>query len=303
MQPPRAIDTILRAAGRTPLVRLSQLERAGGPRLYAKCEFLGPGNAIFDRAAVATVVGALRSGHLASGRGIVIAGGTDASISMALCASATGHPITVVAPDTLHPERRRILTDYGATLELVDASLGLDAAGDVAFELAGRQRALYVDPFRGREVIEAYEEIGRELFEALGGAPALTVCGLDLGAIPTGVSRGLCGAPVVAVEPAAARIASAGTFGPHLCLGLAPGPDPVALDRACVQGFEHVDDREAWETAERLSRDCGVLAGLASGAVLTAALRRSASLGPEASVVAVLPDSGERRFMCAAFFA
>jgi cysteine synthase A len=103
------------------------------------------------------------------------------------------------------------------------------------------------------------------------------------------------------VEPEAARIASAGTFAPHLLGGLAPSRQPCALDQELVRDFEAVSDREAWEMADRLSRETGILAGIASGAVLVATLRRAASM-TGGDVVAVLPDSGERRFMLADLF-
>lgn len=283
-------------------MRLARLERVGGPRLFAKCEFLGPGNSIFDRSAVAALDAGWRGGHLEAGRALVTAGGTDASISIAMAASASGHPLTVVIPRSLGPERRRILMDYGATLEALDDDAGLEGAQEHAFAIAGRNHGLFLDLFRGPEIVAAYERIGEELIEALGSAPTLTVAGLDLGAIPTGIARGLADAEVLAVEPATARIGSGGPFGPHLLSGLAPAPGAVALDRTRITDFESVDDRTAWEMTEKLTLETGILAGIASGAVLAVALRRAASLDSSASVVAVLPDSGERRFALAAFF-
>jgi cysteine synthase len=297
---PPAIDTILRAMGRTPLVRLERLEQPGGPRLFAKCEYLGPGNSIFDRAAVMEIVAAKQGGHLTPDRGLVTAGGSDAVISLAMAASATGHPLTIVVPRSLNVERRRALTDYGAKLVTVEDELGLHGALERAFELVKERDDLYMDLLVGQEIVDAYATIGTELIEALGHVPTLTVCGLDLGAIPTGIAKALGGGRLVAVEPATARI-SKGEFGPHLLGGLAPAADPIALDRERVRDFEAVSDREAWDMAERLSRETGLLAGIASGAVMVAALRRAADLtGGE--VVAVLPDSGERRFMLAGFF-
>lgn len=302
-QPPHAVTNVLETVGRTPLVRLAALERTNGPRLFAKCEFLGPGNSIFDRAAAAELEAAEHAGHLLDGKSIVAAGGTDASISLAMAASANGNPLTLLVPGTLPPERRRALLDYGARLENLDEATGFERAQELAFERATRDRAAYVNLFEGATVTRAYGVIAAEIIEALGKAPELTVCGLDLGAIPTGLARGLGGAPLVAVEPASARIGSGGPFAPHLMLGLAPGPEATALDRALVRDFEAVDEREAWAMAEDLSRTTGVLAGLASGAVLVAARRRMAAMGADATVVAVLPDGGERRFMLADFFA
>ena len=298
---PHAIETILQAVGRTPPVRLERFERPNGPRLFAKCEFLGPANSIFDRAAVAAFLSAERGCHLSPERGLVAAGGTDAVISLAMVSSATGHSLTVVVPKSLNIERKKALVDYGAKLVSIEDEAGLTGAQTKALELAEQKGLLYLDLNAGHEVVVAYEMIGSELIEALGKPPDLTVCGLDLGAIPTGIARGLKGGRVVAVEPAEARIASAGTFAPHLLGGLAPSSAPCALDRSLVTEFEPVGDRDAWDMADRLSRETGILAGIASGAVLVAAIRRAESM-TDGDVVAVLPDSGERRFMLADLF-
>ena len=300
---PHAVPDVLRTVGRSPLVRLRAFEWVGGPRLYAKCEFLGAGNAIFDRAAAAEFLVAERAGHLGPGRTLLAAGGTDAVHSLAMAASATGTPLRLLVPRGLMPERRRALLDYGAALENLDDGLGHAAAQELAFERALAENGLFVDLFAGAVVTRAYEAVGQEIVGALGGAPVLTVCGLDLGAIPTGIVRGLAGGALVAVEPAAARIGSGGSFGPHLQLGLAPGPEATALDRAAVHAFEAVDDAEAWRVSEALAARTGLLAGLASGAVFAATLRRARAFGSDAAVVAVLPDSAERRFMLADFFA
>jgi cysteine synthase len=301
-QPPHAVTSILKTGERTPLVRLEAFERTGGPKLYAKLEYAGPGSSIFDRAAIADLAAAERAGHLLQGKALVAAGGTDAVISLALVASALGSPLTVLVPRTLMPERRRALLDYGATLENLDPALGFEAAQDLAFERACRDGAMYVNLFEGEGVVGGYAAIGAEIVEALGRQPTLTLCGLDLGAIPTGLARSLGGAPVVAVEPASARIGSNLEWTPHLQLGLAPAPVASALDRSLVQQFEAVTDEEAWQTCERLTRQTGLLAGIASGAVLAATLQRAELLGTDATLVAVLPDSGERRFMLAPFF-
>ena len=299
---PSAVTSILHAGGRTPLVRLTAWERPGGPALYAKVEFLGPGGSIFDRAALAELDAAERAGHLDGGRPLVAAGGGDVVISLAMAASAAGNPLTVYAPRSLAQARRELLTAYGARVEWVDDATGHDVAQELAFAAAGAHHALYVDLFGGSTILRAYAAIGAELCEALAGPPTVTVCGLDLGTIPTGIARGLSGGRVVAVEPSAAPVASGGTFGAHLLGGLVPGPRLAALDRALVSEFDAVDEQDAWQMSGRLSRETGLLAGISSGAVLVAALRRAAHLGQGDSVVAVLPDHGSRRHLLSPFF-
>lgn len=294
MNTPRAIDSVLKAVGRTALVRLSVLERVGGPKLYAKCEYQSPGGSIFDRAAVAQINEAILGGHLAEGRTLVASGGTDAVVSLAMTASATGHPFVVVVPRSMMFERKRVLTDYGAKLVPVDDEVGAAGAHEKAIEVARESKALCVCLGDGRTVTAAYEAIGRELIEALGAAPTLTVCGLDSGVIPTGIARGLGGSAVVAVQPADSD---------HLMLGLKPLAEARALDRAVVIDIDSVSDADAWNMAERVAKETGLLSGLGSGAVLVATLKRSLSFGADDTLVAVLPDMGERRFMLSSFFA
>jgi cysteine synthase A len=302
-QPPHAVTSVLKTGERTPLVRLRAFEREGGPALYAKLEFMGPGGSIFDRAAIADLSSADRAGHLLNGKPLIAAGGTDAAISLALVASALGNPLTLLVPRSLMPERRRALLDYGAKLENLDDDLGFEPAQDQAFERASASGALYVNLFEGETVVDSYAAVAAEVLEALGRSPSLVVCGLDLGAIPSGLSRGLGETPVVAVEPASARIGSGGAWSPHLQLGLAPAPLASALDRSRVTQFEAVSDDDAWRACELLTRRTGILAGIASGAILVGGLRRAEMLGSGDVVVLVLPDSGERRFMLAPFFA
>lgn len=293
MTPPRAIDSILKAVGRTPLVRLAPLEREGGPRLFAKCEYLGPGNAIFDRAAAAQVSEAILGGHLPDGGTLVSSGGTDAVVSLAMAASATGHRFIAVVPRSMLFERKRLLVDYGARVVTVPDEAGPQGAHERAMELAREASGLCVCLHAGRAVVGAYEAIGRELIEALGRAPSLTVCGLDAGAVPTGIVRGLEGGALVAAAPASPN---------HLMLGLTGQADARFLDASLVSDFEAVEDEQAWAAADELASRCGLLAGLASGAVLTAMLRRAQAFGADDALVAVLPDSGERRFMLSPFF-
>lgn len=294
MNTPRAIDSVLKAVGRTPLVRLSAFERASGPRLYAKCEYMSPGGSIFDRAAVAQITEAILGGHLSEGGTLVSAGGTDVVVSLAMAASATGHRFIAVVPRSMMFERKRVLADYGAKLVQVDDAVGLAGAHEKAIEVARESKALCVCLGAGRTVTTAYEAIGRELIEALESPPTLTFCGLDYGAIPNGLSRGLAGAALVAVEPAESD---------HLMLGLNPRAEARALDHAAVTEIDSITDADAWELAERLAKETGLLAGLGSGAVLVAMLRRSLSFGADDTLVAVLPDMGERRFMLSSFFA
>lgn len=294
MNTPHAIDSILKAVGRTPLVRLAALERVDGPRLYAKCEYLSPGGSIFDRAAVAQLNEAVLGGHLAEGRALVAAGGSDAAVSLAMAASATGHPFTAVVPRSMMFERKRVLADHGATLVFVEDDVGPKGAFEKAMEIAREKKALCVCVSDGRTVTAAYEAIGRELVEALESTPTLTVCGLDSGAIPTGLSKGLAGGSVVAVQPASAD---------HLMLGLKTLADAGSLDRSVALDVDTVGDEDAWKRAESLARETGLLVGLASGAVVEATLRRSLAFGSGDTLVAVLPDMGERRFMLSSFFA
>jgi len=298
---PHAVTSIRSTAGHTPLVRLPAFEPPGGARLFAKCEFLGPGGSIFDRAALHELESAHRTGHLDDAKPLFAAGGTDAIVSLAMAAASLGNPLTLLVPRALASERRRLLIDYGARLELLDDATGHDAAQAEARRRAAAAGALYIDLFFGAGPVAAYAELGRELRGALGAPPEVTVCGLDLGAIPTGIARGLGGGRVVAVQPASAAVATGGTFGPHLLGGLVPGPQLRALDRTIVTAFAEATEEEGWALSAELARRTGILAGIVSGAVLSVARREAARLGPDASVVAVLPDHGERRHLLAPF--
>ena len=201
-------------------------------------------------------------------------------------------------PRSLNVERKRALTDYGARLVALEDDLGFEEARQRAFIVAQERKILFVDLFEGAEIVAAYERIA-EILEALGHVPAATYCGLD----SRRHSHGHCAG---ARRSRGRDRASDGAYriGRFLRVPLARRTcarrqSSGSSIAPCVQRFEAVEDAEAWAMAERLSKETGILAGIASGAVLVAALRDAHKTG---DVVAVLPDSGERRFMLADLF-
>jgi cysteine synthase A len=180
-----------------------------------------------------------------------------------------------------------------------------------AREIAAREGALLLQQFENPANPAAHREgTAREIvaaFDALGAGPDAFVAGVGTGGTLSGVAavlrRERPGALLVAVEPDACAVLSGGPAGPTRIQGLGAGFVPAVLDRGAFDRVERVRDEEAWEAKLRLAREEGLLVGVSSGAALVAALRVARALGPERRVLTVFPDTGERYFSMAEWFA
>jgi cysteine synthase len=311
---PRAappIDSILEAVGGTPVVRLS---RVAGPRsaaVFAKLEAMNPGGSVKDRIAVAMIEAAERDGRLAPGGRLVEPTSGNTGIGLALACAVKGYPLTLVMPESTSLEHRQVLEAYGAELVLTPAEGAMVASVERAREVARETGALLLDQFQNPANPAAHREgTARELaatFEALGGTPDAFVAGVGTGGTLTGVFQALRGAwrstLFVAVEPTATAVLSGGAAGPTRIQGLGAGFVPPVLDRRAYARVVQVTDEAAWEMKVRLAREEGILAGVSSGAAAVAAIALASELGPGKVVATVFPDTGERYFSVAEWFA
>jgi cysteine synthase A len=311
--PPRRaappIDSILEAVGGTPLVRLQRVA-APGAEVWAKLEALNPGGSVKDRIAVAMVEQAEREGRLRPGARVVEPTSGNTGVGLALACAVTGHPLTLVMPDSTALEHRQIVESYGAELLLTPAEDGMPAAVARARTLAATGEALLLDQFANPANPRAHREgTGPELLAALaalGLAPDAIVAGVGTGGTITGVAAALGvrrrDVLLVAVEPERCAVLSGGPAGATRIQGLGAGFVPAVLDRRAYDRVVRVSDQAAWAMKERLSREEGILAGTSSGAAALVACDVARELGPGALVATILPDSGERYFSVAEWF-
>ncbi len=310
----RTFSDASQSIGKTPLVRLNRLPAGKGAVVLAKIEGRNPAYSVKDRIGAAMIEDAERSGALRPGMEIVEPTSGNTGIALAFVAAAKGYPLVLTMPETMSLERRRVLAFLGARLVLTPGAEGMAGAVRRAEALAAEGGRFLPQQFKNPANPAVHERTtGPEIWDATDGGVDVVVSGVGTGGTITGVSRYLKstrGKAVesVAVEPAASPVISqtlAGEKpvpGPHKIQGIGAGFIPDTLDLGLLDRVERVENDEALETARRLAREEGILAGISSGAAVAAALRL-AGLESHAgkTIVAILPDAAERYLSTALF--
>jgi cysteine synthase A len=294
----RRAETILDLVGDTPLVRLNRLPREGSAELWAKLERFNPGGSVKDRIGKAMIEDAEERGLLKPGAVIVEPTSGNTGIGLAMVAAVKGYRIILVMPDTLSMERRALLKAYGAELVLTPGAEGMKGAIAKAEELLRQHKGFMPQQFKNPSNPEIHRRTTAAEILAQAGHLDAFVAGVGTGGTLTGVGEILKDilpdVRVVAVEPAGSPVLSGGSPGQHKIQGIGAGFVPDVLNTEIIDEIVQVEDGDASETARRLAREEGILAGISSGAAAWAAVQVGARLGEGHAVVTVLPDTGER---------
>jgi cysteine synthase len=299
---PRAViaDSVLDLIGQTPLVRLRRVPRPGSATILAKLESRNPGGSVKDRIALSMIEDAERRGVLRAGATLVEPTSGNTGIGLALVAAVKGYRLILTMPEDMSLERRRLLERLGAEIQLTPAIEGMTGAVFAAEELC-RAHADYVMPqqFQNPANPDAHRRTTAvEILEATDGRLDAFVAGVGTGGTVTGVGEVLKAkrpeVRVVAVEPARSPVLSGGRFHVHGIQGIGASFVPGIFNRAVVDEIVQVRDEDAMAVSLRLAREEGLLVGISAGANVWAALGLAERLGPEATVVTVLCDTGER---------
>jgi cysteine synthase A len=286
--------------GDTPLVRLRRIGQEVPATVLAKLEMRNPLGSVKDRIAWAMVRDAQERGLLRPGGTVVEPTSGNTGIGLAFVCAIRGYRLILAMPETMSVERRAILSCLGAELVLTPGEEGMAGAVRKAQELVGELGAFMPNQFANPANPRVHEQTtAEEIWRDTGGAVDAFVAGIGTGGTITGVGRALKrrmpGAYVVGVEPAASPVLSGGSSGRHRIQGIGAGFVPPVLDRTVIDEILTVTEDEAEAMTQRLAREEGILAGISSGAALSAALRVAARPGSAGKrVVVVFPDTGER---------
>lgn len=294
--------------GRTPLVRLNRLAPAGATVL-AKVEGRNPAYSVKCRLGSALIWDAEQRGVLKPGVQIIEPTSGNTGIALAAVAAARGYKLTLVMPETFSIERRKVLKAFGANILLTEGSKGMNGAVAKAKEIVASDPEHWFLPnqFENPANPAIHEKTtGPEIWEDTDGNVDVIVAGVGTGGTLTGIARYLKNTQkkavtIVAVEPAESPVVSQKLAGqplkpgPHKIQGIGAGFIPGVLDLSLIDRVEAIPSAEALEYGRRLASEEGILSGISSGAAVAAALRLAkdpAFAGK--TIVAVLPDSGER---------
>lgn len=298
----KIVHTVEELIGNTPLFHLETNPQTGA-RLLVKLEFLNPGGSTKDRAALSMVRNAEERGLLAPGGTIIEPTSGNTGIGLACVAASRGYRLILTMPDTMSAERRAMLAAYGAQLVLTPGAQGMQGAVDKAEALAKEiPGSLIAGQFENPANPDAhYRTTGPEIWaDTQGQVDALVAC-VGTGGTVTGTGRYLKeqnpALHVAAVEPDASPLLSGGKAGPHQIQGIGANFIPAALDRTVLDEVVRVTDEQAFQTGRELAKQFGLLVGISSGAAVWAARQLCAREEfRDKTVVAVLPDSGDRYF-------
>ena len=295
----RIYNNILETIGNTPIVKLNRVVPEDAADVYVKLEFFNPGGSIKDRIALAMIEKAEKEGKLKPGSKIVEPTSGNTGIGLAAVASAKGYQLTIIMPETMSDERKKIIRAYGAELILTDGKGGMAASIAKAKELVENEGYFMPMQFENPANPEIHElTTGKEIVEAFeGDLPDAFVAGVGTGGTLTGIGRALKKAgdvKVYALEPAESPLLKEGKKGPHKIQGISAGFIPKTLDREIFDGIVEVSSDDAFETAREVARFEGFLPGISAGANIHGAIELAKKLGKGKKVITVAPDNGER---------
>jgi cysteine synthase len=295
--------------GRTPLVKLNKIARGAKATILAKVEGRNPAYSVKCRIGASMIWDAERRGTLKPGQELIEPTSGNTGIALAFVAAARGYAITLLMPETMSLERRKVLKALGAKLILTDGALGMGASIERAEQMVASDPKHYVllQQFQNPANPEIhFETTGPEIWNDTNGNVDALVAGIGTGGTITGISRYFKlekKKPIlsVGVEPEGSAVITqtlAGETprpGPHGIQGIGAGFIPATLDLKMVDRIELAGDDESIEMARRLAREEGLLSGISCGAAVAAAerLAREPHMSGK-TIVVILPDAGER---------
>ena len=304
----RILDDITQAVGGTPLVRLNRLAKDLPGDVAVKVEFYNPANSVKDRIGTAIVNAAEAAGELTPGGTIVEGTSGNTGIALAMVGAARGYRVILTMPETMSTERRVMLKAFGAEIVLTPGADGMRGALERAQEIVrSTPNSIWAQQFANQANVQAhYTGTGPEIWDASEGAVDVFIAGVGTGGTITGAGRYLReqkpDVKLIAVEPADSPILSGGQAGPHKIQGIGANFVPEILDTDLYDEVYPATFEESIETARRLGTEEGILGGISTGAIISAALKEAAKPESEGKlIVAIVCDFGERYISTALF--
>jgi len=292
-------DSVLDMIGSTPMLRLNRMGEGLKAEVLVKMEFMNPTCSVKDRIALFMIEEAERRGDLKPGATIVEPTTGNTGIALSLVASLKGYKMIVVMPEFVSKERRIICETLGAKVVLTRKEDGIPGVLRKAHDILEKTPGAFMpQQFENINNPLAHQRTtGREIVAQTGGKLDIFVAAAGTGGTISGVARALRkkvpGVRIVIVEPAGSPVLSGGKPGYHKIEGIGEGFIPGVLDTSLYDEVVTVTDDEAMQTARRLAKEEGVLAGISSGANVFAALKLAKRM-KKGRIVTLLPDCALR---------
>ena len=290
---------ILETIGNTPHLRINNLF-GDKNEVWVKLERANPGGSIKDRIALSMIEDAEKKGILKPTSIIVEPTSGNTGIGLAMVAAVKKYELILVMPESMSLERRKIMTAFGAKLELTPRELGMKGAIAKANEIAANNPNVWIPQQFENEANTAIHinTTAREILEDFPEGFDYLITGVGTGGHITGVSKVLKGKfpqlKVFAVEPELSPVLSGGQPGPHQLQGIGAGFIPKILDTSFLDGVIKISKEEAFEFAQRAAKEEGLFVGISSGASLAAVFKKINEVGEGKKILTFNYDTGER---------
>ena len=310
--PPRGkiYDSIVDTIGATPLVRARRITRdcPNDVQILLKLEFFNPLAAVKDRIAASMIEAMEEAGLINENTAIIEPTSGNTGIGLAFVCAAKGYHLTLVMPESMSLERRKMLKLLGANLELTDAAKGMNGAIARAEELKGEiGDAVIPQQFENPANPAVHKATtADEILADTGGKVDVVVMGVGTGGTLTGVGTVLKkrdpNIRIVAVEPEDSPVLSGGQPGPHKIQGIGAGFSPKNLDESLIDEVLTIGNETAFETAREVARLEGIPVGISSGAAVAAALEIAERPEMDGKIIVVIIPSFAERYLTTALF-
>jgi len=289
----RKVNSVLELVGGTPLIRINRMNPNPKVELLVKLESQNPGGSVKDRIGLAMIEAAEKSGELTSEKSVLEASSGNTAIGLAVACAVKGYRLTVTMSESASEERKKILRAYGAEILLTPGHLGTDGAIEEAYRLAREEPDKYVlvDQYNNEANWKVhYDTTGPEIWEATGG-------NVDVVCFTIGTTGTLMGnARYFREKKPSVRVIGVEPFKGHKIQGLKNMKEsypPGIFDPSLASEIVNIEDEPAYDAARRLAREEGIFVGMSAGAAMAVAMQEAKKLD-KGTVVALLPDTGER---------
>jgi len=294
-------DNVTQLIGNTPLVRINRLAAGLHAQVVAKLEYFNPAHSVKDRIGVAMIEAAEKAGLINANTHIVEPTSGNTGIALAMVCAQRGYKLTLVMPETMSKERRKLLRAYGANLILTPGPAGMGGAIAKANELAAEDSNILIpQQFENPANPEVHRNTtAEEIWKDTDGQIDFLISGVGTGGTITGIGEIIKARKpsfkAIAIEPDASPVLSTGVKGPHPIQGIGAGFVPKTLNTQVYDEVIRVTADDAFSLARRAATEEGLLVGISSGAALWAALevaKRPENAGK--LIVVIIPSFGER---------
>jgi len=290
-------NSIIDLIGKTPMVRINKFTSPNSATLYAKLEWYNIGGSVKDRMALSLIEFAEAAGKLNKEKTILEATSGNTGIALAMLAAAKGYKITVVMSESVSLERRKIIKAYGADLILSAAEKGTGGAIELKQKMLKESPEKYIDIDQFKDpanILAHYQTTGKEILEQTKGEIDMIVLGV--GTAGTGVGTSM---RVKQFNPNIKIIGVTPKLGTSI-QGLRNPREPYPTQLFSKEHFDEVIEianeevPKTFEIARKIARKEGLLIGMSAAAIMYVALKKAEELGKGKTIVAILPDNGDK---------